>query len=110
MRHGLLLVVPPLLLALGLGACGAVQSVAEAPGKVTKALLPGQAAPDKRPITDLHPEILRLGDFALQQVRQGTAEFDAAAGTPEAHVQAVAWRLQFSDSILQHTTGPVPLL
>ena len=99
----------PLLLALALGACGAVQSVAEAPGKMTKALLP-QAAPDKRPITDLHPEILRLGDFALQQMRQGTAEFDAAAGTPEAHVQAVAWRLQFSNGILQHTTGPVPLL
>ncbi len=102
-----LLVALPL--ALQLPACRAVQSVADAPGKVTKALLPGQQAPNKTPISELHPELLRCADFSIERLRAATEAFEEAAGTPEAELQAVQWRVNLTRQVLQSATGPVPL-
>jgi len=96
-------------LALQLPACRAVQSVADAPGKVTKALLPGQQAPDKSPISELHPELLRCADFAIERLRAGTRAFYEGEGTPEAELQAVEWRVRLTRQVLHDATGPVPL-
>jgi len=98
------------LLALSLGACRAIQSVAEAPGKVTKSLLPGQQAPDKTPISELHPELLRFADFTAQRLRAASDDFALADGTPEGRIQGVEWRVGISRTVLQSATGPVPLM
>lgn len=99
----------PLSLALTVPACRALQSVADAPGKVTKALLPGQQAPDKRPISELHPELLRCADFSIERLRTAAALFAETADSPEARITAVEWRIQTTRQVIQHATGPVPL-
>lgn len=98
-----------LLAALPLTACGAVRSVAAAPEKVSQAVFPGERAPQPRPLAELHHTVLRFADFAARSLRAATDEFAANAGTPQARIQALEWRLKGSRLAFNAATGPVPL-
>ena len=95
--------------ALLMSACGTIQSVAEAPGKVTGAVLPGGRKAELRPLTDLHPAVLRYADSCSAGLRAASDDFARTMGTPEARLQAVEWRLRGSRMIFNAATGPVPL-
>src|SRR5688572_12023924 len=95
--------------ALAISACKAVQSVAEAPVRVTQAMLPGGGKKELRPLTDLHPAVLSFADSCAERLRVETDAFALAAGTPEARMQAINWRLRGSRMLIHAATGPVPL-
>lgn len=102
------LALPFLALAGTFVACQAVRTVAEAPGKVTESLLPGASAPARPPLSDLPGAVLQYADVFTSRIATASEEFAAAAGTPEAHLQAVEWRLEESRAAIQIATGPLP--
>lgn len=107
--------VPPvriaaaLAAALAISACKAVQTVAEAPGKVTQAMMPGGGKSELRPLTELHTAVLSFADSCAERMLAETWAFSQAVGTPEARIQALEWRLRITRSIYNAATGPIPL-
>jgi hypothetical protein len=95
--------------ALALGACKAVQTVAETPVRMTQAMLPGGGKKELRPLTDMHPAVLSFADSCAERLRVETDVFAQAAGTPEARMQAIDWRLRGTRLLINSATGPVPL-
>ncbi len=97
--------LPALLLA---AACGAIETVANAPVAVTRAVFSGSQEQGKLPISELHVELLRSADFAMQRLRGAIDEFAVSAGTPQAQLQAARWRVNVTRRVLQAATGPEP--
>src|SRR5215510_4315068 len=95
--------------ALVVAACKAVQTVAETPVRVGQAILPGGGKKELRPLIDLHPAVLSFADSCAERLRVETDAFAASAGTPEARMQAIDWRLRGTRMLINSATGPVPI-
>ncbi len=95
-------------LGLALSGCGAVRAVKEAPAAAGRAITGTEKPPAPAPLSELHMVVLRQGDAISDRVRAATDRFATAAGTPEAQVQAVRWRLEASRTAFEQATGPVP--
>lgn len=109
-RH--LLALPALvslvLVAGGLSGCGLLKSVAEAPGKVASAAMgPGAKAATVAPNV-LQARLMRFADLCAVEITNATMDFAQRAGTPEAQVQALTWKLEYTNGLWRRASGPQP--
>ncbi len=95
--------------ACAISACKAMQTVAETPVRMTQAILPGGGKKEMRPLTELHPAVLSFADSCAERLRAETETFALSAGTPEARMQALDWRLRGTRMLINSATGPVSL-
>ncbi|HEX6884257.1 MAG TPA: hypothetical protein VF530_12840, partial [Planctomycetota bacterium] len=96
-----------LVLSVGLGACGLLKSTAEMPGRVASAAFkPGGQAPADP--TLVQTRFMRFADLFASEIEQATADFAARAGTVEARVQALDWRIDYANTLWRLASGPRP--
>jgi hypothetical protein len=92
---------------LGCAGCGLMNAVTGAPSKLASSLTPTQPLP-KIPASALAEHLMRFADLFALEITKGSAEFAASAGTPEAHIQALRWRIDYSSTIWKRATVDQP--
>lgn len=95
--------------ALVATGCRAIQTIADTPGNVARAVLPGSDDPGKTPLTELHPELLRAADFTIQRFRVAATRFYESADDVDVQLKALDWRSKATSAVLEAATGPEPL-
>ena len=97
--------VASIVLAAALPGCGIVRSVAETPGRMADAVVPG--GKQEQPSTvNLLPDLIRHSDLIVFRVNEASRAFEAKIETPEAALQAARWRLNSLRWATQLTAGP----
>lgn len=96
-----------LALILTCGACRLAQSAVDAPGKLAAAAMGKgeEARPDPWTITQW---MMGFADAASRNIEGATEEFAALAGTDEARIQALEWRIEYVSLALQLATASQP--
>jgi len=92
-------------LVLLLPGCGLWNTAVEAPERMVRAVVPGGEAPAK-PTEELLPDLLRYADLIVLRTEKASQQFETAAGTPEAQVEAARLRLESLRWTTQIATGP----
>jgi hypothetical protein len=96
-----------LLLAGALPACRLAQSAVEAPGKLASAALGGEEAEKARyDPWAMSQWMMGFADTASAEIEASTQEFAQAAGTDEARIKALEWRLEYTTVVIQLATAP----
>jgi hypothetical protein len=75
---------------------------------VTSTILPKSEQPARPPLSELPGAVLQYTDVLIWRLAKSTEEFARTVGTPEAHLQAVEWRLEGTRTATQIATGPMP--
>lgn len=91
------------------GACRLAQSAVEAPGKLASAAMGGED--DERPPYDpwdMTQWMMGFADTASAEIEGSTQEFAKAAGTDEALIKALEWRIEYTTVGIQLATAPQP--
>jgi hypothetical protein len=91
------------------GGCRLLSETLQVPGKVASAATGGE----KKPMLDprlAQVQFMRYGDAFALEISRATREFAALAGTPEAQIQALSWKLQYTDRMWRLASGPHPYI
>lgn len=104
--------VLPALVALTLVAasvcgCGLLRSTVEAPGRVVSAARPGKKAPPVDPNL-VQARFMRFADVFAVEITDATRAFSERAGTPEARIQALTWRIDHTNAMWRLASGQRP--
>ncbi len=95
------------LLASALTGCGLLNTAAEAPGRLVSALTPSGPAP-KIDAGLLSQRLMRFSDLFAYEVRHASEDFAEAAGTPEALIQGLEWRVEYTTAAFKRATVAQP--
>lgn len=93
--------------AVGLSSCGLLRSAAEAPGKVVSVLPGGKEVVTVDP-NMVQVRLMRFADMCALEITESTREMAERAGTPEARIQALTWKIEYSDTLWRLAVGPQP--
>jgi hypothetical protein len=85
------------------GGCKLMRVVTDAPGKLASTMTPTKPAPKIDP-AQLSPRLMRYADQFALGIRQATEAFAAIAGTTEAEIQGLRWRIDYTDIVMQRAT------
>lgn len=94
------------LLASAAGGCNLVKSTVEMPGRLASAALSSgsgatAAAPDV-----VQGRLMRFADLFALEIEASAEAFAKQVGTPEAHIQALTWRIDYSNLMWRLASGP----
>jgi hypothetical protein len=98
-----------LLLGALPGGCRLAQSAVEAPAKLANAALGGDE--DDRQRYDpwaMSQWMMGFADTASAEIEASTQEFAETAGTDEARIKALEWRIEYTTIAIQLATAPQP--
>ena len=98
-----------LALAAGLGGCKLITTTAEVPGRVASAAL----NPGGKEVPAVDPEVLqarfmRFADVFAAEITQAARAFADRTGTPEGRIQALTWRIDYTNSLWRIASGERP--
>lgn len=96
------------LAAGGLNACGLLKSVSEAPGKVASAAMGSGDKPSAVDPNLLQVRLMRFADICAVEITNATREFALRADTTEAQIQALTWRVDYTNGLWRRAAGPQP--
>lgn len=100
----------PLLLALGglaCGGCGLLGAVTSAPSNLASSMTPAKPAP-KLDAEILAGRLMRFADYFAIEIQRSTTAFATIAATPEARIQALTWRIDYTDALWKRATVNQP--
>jgi hypothetical protein len=95
------------LLTGALAGCGLLNTAAEAPGRLVSAFTPNAPAP-KIDAGLLAQRLMRFSDLFAYEVRHASEDFARAAGTPEALIQGLEWRVEYTTAAFKRATVAQP--
>ena len=94
--------------AVSLCGCGLLKTAVEAPGRVASAAMhPGAKATTVDP-SAVQARLMRFADLFAVEITNATREFAQRAGTTEARIQALSWRLDYTNALWRLAAGPRP--
>lgn len=95
-----------LLLAATASGCNLVRSTVEAPGRLASAAMKPATEPAPAPPEVVQARLMRYADLFAVEIEQASETFALGAGTPEAHIQALTWRIDYSNLLWRLASGP----
>ena len=101
---GLLLLA---VVGLACGSCGLLRTVTSAPSNLASSMTPSKPAP-KLDSAALAARMMRFADFFAIEIQHATVAFATMAATPEARIQALAWRIDYTDELCKRATVEQP--
>jgi len=97
-----------LLSVLVLAGCRVVEETAKLPVRAVTAFVPGtKAAAQDLPLLQL--ELERYSDDYIGRTTEAIDKYAHIVGTPEAHSQALLWKLRACSGVVMIATGPNPI-
>jgi hypothetical protein len=94
-------------IALVTTSCTTVQSVLRMPASVARQIAPGGDGP-KMDMDTVSLSLMRFADVSALRITEATDDFAARVGTPEARIQALVWRIDYSRALYRLAAGPQP--
>jgi hypothetical protein len=88
--------------------CGLLRTTSELPGRVASAALgTGGKAPPVDPNV-VQTRFMRFADIFANEINQATREFAERTGTPEGRIQALTWRIDYTNGMWRIASGQRP--
>lgn len=89
----------PILLVSGasLCSCGLLRTATAAPGKVVSGVLPSKPPPVDPAV--FQARFMRFADLFAVEITKAAREFAELAGTSEARIQALSWRIEYTNAL-----------
>ncbi len=97
------------LVAGGPALCGCrlVNAVTDAPGKLASSIAPSKPAPALAS-AELAPRLMRYADLFALEIQKATVAFAEAAGSVEARIRALRWRIDYTSEAWKRATVDHP--
>lgn len=100
------LVLAVALLAVAASGCNLVKTTVEMPGRLASAALSPKAKPTAASAEVVQTRLMRYADLFALEIEQATGEFARRAATPEGHIQALTWRIEYANLFWRLASGP----
>jgi hypothetical protein len=90
----------------GLCSCGLLRTATAAPGKDVSGVLPSKPPPVD-PVV-FQARFMRFADLFAMEITKAAREFAELAGTSEARIQALSWRIEYTNALWTRAAGAQP--
>jgi len=90
-----------------LSGCGLLRTTTELPGRVANAALGGGKPPPVDPNV-VQTRFMRFADIFANEINQATREFAERTNSPEGRIQALSWRIDYTNGMWRLASGSRP--